>query len=113
MKKYNYVINGVSYEVTISEESDSSAKVEVNGELYMVEKSNAAGAAPVAARPRPVTPQPAVQPSATTRSYSGSRCGGRYQFAVARCYHESTCKTRRCGEEGADLDYSRGYENGE
>ncbi len=62
MKKYNYVINGVSYEVTISEESDSSAKVEVNGELYMVEKSNAAGAAPVAARPRPVTPQPAVQP---------------------------------------------------
>ena len=55
MKKYNYVINGVSYEVTISEESDSSAKVEVNGELYMVEKSNAAGAAPVAARPRPVT----------------------------------------------------------
>ena len=64
MKKYNYVINGVSYEVTISEESDSSAKVEVNGELYMVEKSNAAGAAPVAARPRPVTPQPAVQPSA-------------------------------------------------
>ena len=64
MKKYNYVINGVSYEVTISEESDSSAKVEVNGELYMVEKSNAAGTAPVAARPRPVTPQPAVQPSA-------------------------------------------------
>ena len=53
MKKYNYVINGVSYEVTISEESDSSAKVEVNGELYMVEKSNAAGTAPVAAQPQP------------------------------------------------------------
>ncbi len=72
MKKYNYVINGVSYEVTISEESDFLAKVEVNGELYTVEKRNsgkggeaaqvvrqrptpapAAAAAPVAAAPRP------------------------------------------------------------
>jgi methylmalonyl-coA decarboxylase, gamma subunit len=60
MKKYNYVINGVAYEVTISEESDSSAKVEVNGELYMVEKSNAAQSTP-AARPRTVTSQPVVQ----------------------------------------------------
>ncbi len=74
MKKYNYVINGVSYEVTISEESELSAKVEVNGELYTVEKQKkgkggeaaqvvrqratpastpAAAAAPVAAAPRP------------------------------------------------------------
>lgn len=71
MKKYNYVINGVSYEVTISEESELSAKVEVNGELYTVEKQKKgkggeaaqvvrqrptpapAAAAPVAAAPRP------------------------------------------------------------
>lgn len=63
MKKYNYVINGVSYEVTISEESDSSAKVEVNGELYVVEKSNVAQTSASVTRPRPVPSQPVAQPS--------------------------------------------------
>lgn len=62
MKKYNYVINGVSYEVTISEESDSSAKVEVNGELYVVEKSNVAQTSAPVTRPRPVPSQPVAQP---------------------------------------------------
>ena len=79
MKKYNYVINGVSYEVTISEESELSAKVEVNGELYTVEKQKkgkggeaaqvvrqrptptpAAAAAPVAAAPVAAAPRPAA-----------------------------------------------------
>ena len=64
MKKYNYVINGVSYEVTISEESDSSAKVEVNGEVYGVEKSHPTqNNAHAATRPRPAASRPVAQPS--------------------------------------------------
>lgn len=69
MKKYNYVINGVSYEVTISEESDFSAKVEVNGELYTVEKrkSGKGGESTPVARPRVATPAVATAaPVATT-----------------------------------------------
>lgn len=62
MKKYNYVINGVSYEVTISEESDSSAKVEVNGELYVVEKSHAAQTGnTVVSRPRVAPTRPVIE----------------------------------------------------
>ena len=61
MKKYTYVINRVSYEVTISEESDLSAKVEVNGELYTVEKQKSGkDASQVASRPRPATTAPHV-----------------------------------------------------
>lgn len=70
MKKYNYVINGVSYEVSISEESDLSAKVEVNGELYLVEKHGGQKSAdqPVAKpRPKPVeTVTPVAKPAAPT-----------------------------------------------
>ena len=70
MKKYNYVINGVSYEVSISEESDLSAKVEVNGELYLVEKNGGQKSAdqPVAKpRPKPVeTVTPVAKPAAPT-----------------------------------------------
>lgn len=80
MKKYNYVINGVSYEVTISEETDLAAKVEVNGELYTVEKQQGqkgASSTPVS-RPRvaptPVTPTPAAAP--VVRPAAASVAGG-------------------------------------
>lgn len=62
MKKYNYIINGVSYEVTISEESESAAKVSVNGEQYAVEKVTAPKSSPTTT-PRPVRPS---APVATT-----------------------------------------------
>ncbi|MGP1363315.1 MAG: biotin/lipoyl-containing protein [Bacteroides sp.] len=82
MKKYNYIINGVSYEVTISEESESAAKVTVNGEQYAVEKVTAPKSSPSTSRPvrssapiatphaSPQTPTPA--PSGATNIPAGA-----------------------------------------
>jgi len=81
MKKYQYKVQGVDYEVEIAEVDGNIAKVNVNGipfEIEMQKPINAAkhpalaatkkspvAAAPVAAAPQPVAkPQPAPAPAA-------------------------------------------------
>jgi len=81
MKKYQYKVQGVDYEVEIAEVDGNIAKVNVNGipfEIEMQKPINAAkhpalaatkkstvAAAPVAAAPQPVAkPQPAAAPAA-------------------------------------------------
>lgn len=64
MKKYQYTINGVTYDVAIKSVEDDNAEVEVNGVVYTVgyeAKSQMQKPTPVV-QPRVATPPPAAQP---------------------------------------------------
>ena len=74
MKKYNYKINGVPYEVSIESLTDGAAQVVVNGTSYAVEleqKSSskpvvpqgARVAQPVVSAPTASAPRPAARPA--------------------------------------------------